>query len=199
MRPAILERLQGVQRAGAGWLAYCPAHNDQHRRSLSVGLGDDGRTLVNCHAMKCPAEKIVGAVQMTLADLAPPAVATNGHRPERREVAAYDYRNERGELLSQNVRFEPKDFRQRRPDGQGGWVWSMESVRRVPYRLTELAEQARVFIAEGEKDCDALWALGLAATTNAAGAGKWTEEHTAALVAVAVTEVIVLPDNDAPG
>ena len=38
-----------------------------------------------------------------------------------------------------------------------------------------------------------------AATTNAAGAGKWTEEHTAALVAVAAPEVVVLPDNDPPG
>jgi Toprim-like len=197
MRPAILERLKGVQRAGKGWLAFCPAHNDQHRRSLSVGLGDDGRTLLNCHA-KCPAETIAGAVQMTRADLAPPAAGINGHRA-RREVAAYDYRNERGELLSQNVRFEPKDFRQRRPDGHGDWTWNMDGVRRVPYRLPELAEQARVFIAEGEKDCDALWALGLAATTNAAGAGKWTDEHTAALVAAAVPEVIVLPDNDAPG
>jgi AAA domain/Toprim-like len=199
MRPAILERLKGVQHAGEGWLAFCPAHDDQHRRSLSIAMGEDGRTLLHCHAAKCPAEKIVGAVEMTLADLAPPAARTNGHRPGRREVAAYDYRNERGELLSQNVRFEPKDFRQRHPDGRGGWVWSMEGVRRVPYRLPELAEQARVFIAEGEKDCDALWALELAATTNAAGAGKWTEEHTAALVAVAVSEVIVLPDNDPPG
>src|SRR5439155_3649659 len=102
-------------------------------------------------------------------------------------------------LLSQNVRFEPKDFLQRRPDGRGGWAWNLDGVRRVPYRLPELAEQARVFIAEGEKDCDALWALSLAATTNAAGAGKWRDEHTAALVAAAIPEVIVLPDNDAPG
>jgi AAA domain len=199
MKPAILERLRGVQRAGDGWLAFCPAHNDQHRRSLSVGLGDDGRTLLNCHAAKCPAEKIVRAVQMTLADLAPPAARTNGPRVAPREVAAYDYRDERGELLSQNVRLEPKDFRQRRPDGRGGWTWNMEGVRRVPYRLPELVEQPRIFIAEGEKDCDALWGLGLAATTNAAGAGKWCDAHTAALVALAVPEVIVLPDNDPPG
>src|SRR5258707_7391 len=83
------------------------------------------------------------------------------------------------------------------PDGQGRWVWSMEGVRRGPYQLPELAEQARVFIAEGEKDCDALWLLGLAATTNAAGAGKWTEEHTAALVRAGIQDVIGLPDNDA--
>jgi hypothetical protein len=196
-RPAILERLKGVQRAGTGWLAFCPAHNDQNKRSLSVGVGEDGRTLVKCHAAGCPAEEITAAVDMTLADLAPPASRTNGHR--RREVAAYDYRDERGRLLSQNVRFDPKDFRQRRPNGRGGWIWNMDGVRRVPYRLSELAEQPRIFIVEGEKDCDALWTLELAATTNAAGAGKWSEEHTAALVALTVPEVVVLPDNDVPG
>jgi AAA domain/Toprim-like len=200
-QPAILAKLRGVQRAGKGWVAFCPAHNDQHRRSLSVGLGDDGRTLLKCHAAGCTVEQIARAVEMGLVDLAPPSARTNGQQRTiaRREVAAYDYTDERGVLLSQNVRFEPKDFRQRRPDGRGDWVWSMEGVRRVPYRLPELAEQARVFIAEGEKDCDALWALGVAATTNAAGAGKWTEEHTAALTSAAIADVIVLPDNDAPG
>jgi len=119
MKPAILERLRGVQRSGDGWLAFCPAHNDQHKRSLSVGVGADGRTLLKCHAAGCPVEQITAAVSMTLADLAPPLPA--GGRPSRREVVAYDYRNERGELLSQNVRFEPKDFLQRRPDGRGRW------------------------------------------------------------------------------
>ena len=69
----------------------------------------------------------------------------------------------------------------------------------MPYRLRDLAEADRVFVVEGEKDCDALAALGLVATCNHGGAGKWREEHTAALVAAAVPEAIILPDNDAPG
>ena len=40
-------------------------------------------------------------------------------------VATYDYRDAAGGLAFQVVRFEPKDFRQRRPDGKGGWVWKM--------------------------------------------------------------------------
>ena len=47
-RPAILERLRGVMKSGRGWLAFCPAHLDQAKRSLSVKLADDGRTLVHC-------------------------------------------------------------------------------------------------------------------------------------------------------
>lgn len=198
IRPAILDRLKGVQPAGKGWLAFCPAHDDQRKRSLSVGLGDDLRTLVKCHAQDCPAEKITRAVGMTLADLAPPS--GNGHvSPARQIVATYDYTDAAGALLYQVVRYAPKDFRCRRPDGAGGWLHDLEGVRVVPYRLHEVAEAARVFIAEGEKDVDALVALGLIATCNHGGAGKWRDEHTRALVAAAVPEVIVLRDNDPPG
>jgi DNA primase len=35
-------------------------------------------------------------------------------------VASYDYTDEDGELLFQVCRFEPKNFRQRRPDGKDG-------------------------------------------------------------------------------
>ncbi len=120
--------------------------------------------------------------------------------PQRgRIVATYDYRDEAGALLYQAVRFEPKDFRQRRPDGKGGWDWRVKGVRQVPYRLFELRAKVahtRVYIVEGEKDVDRLAALGLVATCNAGGAGKWPaelSEHFRGL------DVVLLPDNDEPG
>lgn len=200
IRPAILDRLRGVQRAGKGWLCYCPAHDDKAKRSLSVGIGADGRTLLKCHARGCTVEQITAAVSMNVADLAPTS-SSNGHRASSppRIVATYGYTDERGELLYQVVRQEPKDFRCRRPDGKGGWAWSLDGGRVVPYRLHEVAEADRVFIAEGEKDVDALVGLGLVATCNHGGAGKWRQEHTRALVAAAVPEAIVLRDNDAAG
>ncbi len=144
MKPAILERLRGVQRAGAGWKAFCPAHEDQRTRSLSVSAAPDGTTLVHCFA-GCPADKIVAAAGMMFSELfAQPAAATS-----KSITATYDYHDERGALLFQVVRFEPKDFRQRRPDG-GGWSWSVAGVRRVVYRLHELAEIRRVYHVEGE-------------------------------------------------
>ena len=36
---------------------------------------------------------------------------------QRRIVETYDYDDEDGKLLYQVVRYEPKDFRQRKPDG----------------------------------------------------------------------------------
>jgi len=41
---------------------------------------------------------------------------------KRKIVATYDYTDESGNLLFQVVRYDPKDFRQRRPDGKGGWI-----------------------------------------------------------------------------
>ena len=114
-----------------------------------------------------------------------------------RIVKTYDYTDENGELLFQAVRMEPKSFRQRRPDGND-WKWSVKGVRQVPYRLPELLDNpdALVFVVEGEKDADRLAELGLLATCNAAGAGKWSKSHSEPL---AHRRVVVLPDNDKAG
>jgi hypothetical protein len=62
-------------------------------------------------------------------------------RPQRAIAKTYDYTDEAGQILFQAVRYEPKDFRQRRPDGSG-WIFNLDGVRRVPYRLPELIEAA---------------------------------------------------------
>jgi hypothetical protein len=114
-------------------------------------------------------------------------------------VATYDYRDEAGNLLYQTVRYDPKDFRQRRPDGAGGWLWNLDGVQRVLYRLPELCQADPtdwVFVCEGEKDADRLAALGLTATTNPMGAGQWREEYAETLHG---RRVGLLPDHDEPG
>jgi 5S rRNA maturation endonuclease (ribonuclease M5) len=114
-------------------------------------------------------------------------------------VAVYDYADERGRLLYQQCRTEPKSFFTRRPDGSGGFVNGLNGARRVPYRLRDLIEADPVltlFVVEGEKDADRLRSLGLLATTNAGGAGKWRDEYSEPL---RDRSVVILPDNDEPG
>ena len=53
-------------------------------------------------------------------------------------VTAYPYRSEDSTLLFEVVRYEPKDFRPRRPDGKSGWIWNLDGTPRVLYRLPEL-------------------------------------------------------------
>jgi putative DNA primase/helicase len=110
--------------------------------------------------------------------------AENGNR-RREAIATYPYVDENGELLFEAVRFEPKDFQQRRPDGAGGWICNLKGTTRVLYRLPKVREAIAagepVFVVEGEKDVHALEHAGLVATCNPMGAGKWRPEHSEAL------------------
>jgi 5S rRNA maturation endonuclease (ribonuclease M5) len=116
--------------------------------------------------------------------------------PQRRIVAEYNYTDEHGELLYQILRFQPKDFRPRYPDGRGGWIWK-KHPRQVLYHLREVLEAPILFCVEGERDVETLREQGFVATTAAGGAkAPWLPEFTAAL---AGREVNIIPDNDGPG
>lgn len=122
----------------------------------------------------------------------------NGVGPQqaRKIVATYDYTDEHDSLLFQVLRYDPKDFSQRRPDGKGGWVYSIKGVRRVPYRLPEVMAASEVLIGEGEKVVDCLRSHGFVATCNPHGAGKWLPELNQYC---ARKHVAILPDNDETG
>jgi 5S rRNA maturation endonuclease (ribonuclease M5) len=92
-----------------------------------------------------------------------------------------------------------KTFRQRRPDGAGRWLWNLDGVTPVLYRLPQLLESgsaAPVFIVEGEKDADRLIGNGFVATTNPMGAKKWQDSFNKALIG---RHVVILADNDDVG
>jgi hypothetical protein len=114
-------------------------------------------------------------------------------------IAEYDYLDESGELLFQVCKKTGKKFLQRRLGTDGEWIWNLGDVRRVPYRLPELLKadsKDTVFIVEGEKDVESLRSVGLTATTNSGGAGKWLDEFNQHLKD---RPVIILPDNDKEG
>ncbi len=191
----VLEKLDGVRSSGDTTMARCPAHEDRHQ-SLSISSGDDGRVLLFCHA-GCRVESIVGAIGLTLGDL---YVAETPRSNGTKVVAEYPYLDEQGELLKVVVRFDPKDFRQKAPDGRGGWRWNVRGVRDVPYWLPELLEGIKagrwIIIVEGEKDVDTLRARGFVATCNSGGADKWREEYADHFPRA---KVAIIPDNDTPG
>lgn len=116
-------------------------------------------------------------------------------------VQTYDYVNCDGEIVIQVCRYEPKTFRQRRPDpsARDGWSWSVKGIEPVPYRLIDILNlegRGTVFVVEGEKDADAICEAGFVATCNAGGAGKWTDglsHHLGGL------DVVIVPDNDEAG
>jgi hypothetical protein len=192
---AFLDRFQPhVRRSGAGWMVRCPGHEDR-TASLSVTEGTEGKIVLFCQA-GCETKQVLEKVNLTFADI---SGHRNGASPTKRRpkiVATYDYTDEHGAVLHQVVRYEPKDFRQRHADGKGGWIWNMDGVRRVLYRLPAVLAASHVLVVEGEKDVLAAESLDLVATCNSGGAGKWTEEYSEQLRGKYVT---IVPDNDEPG
>jgi hypothetical protein len=127
----VLERVKKVRRAGDGWVACCPAHEDA-APSLSIAEGRDSRALLRCHA-GCSLPEILTAIGLSTADLfaddvnrpvrSPPARSTpvanraNTQPPQQAPeasaptpwpvVATYDYVDQDGQLVYQVRRKEP--------------------------------------------------------------------------------------------
>lgn len=124
----------------------------------------------------------------------------NPSRPANEPVATYDYVDAAGKLLYQVVRKPGKQFQQRRPDGNGGWVWQLGDTPRVLYRLPRVLAAAAVgetvYVVEGEKDVHTAERFGAVATCNPGGAGKWQPRYSEAL---AGATVVIVADNDEPG
>lgn len=205
---SVLSRFAAVTacRRASTWKARCPAHDDR-TPSLGIWVGDNGALIIRCFSKQagCTLPAILHAAGLTMSDLFPPdhahAGPHRGHtavRPPRRIVATYDYTDELGRVLYQVVRTDPKGFYQRRPDGRGSWENGLGDVRRVLFRLHEIANRRSwpVIVVEGEKDVLALEAIGLLATTSAMGAGNWLDVYARSL---RNRRVVVIPDNDEPG
>jgi hypothetical protein len=110
----------------------------------------------------------------------------------------YSYFDADGAEAYQVCRMYPKTFRQRRPDGRGGYIYKMDGVEPLPYNLPAIMQNPDqpVFVVEGEQCADALIEVGLVATTNHGGASKWLDAHAQHLEG---RNVIVMPDNDEAG
>lgn len=194
---SLAHRCEEPQPGKNGWVARCPAHQDT-TPSLSITPRHD-KVLLKCFA-GCTAQAIVEALGLTMADLfLQPTRRTNGHK---RIAKIYDYHDPNGHVVHQTVRYDPKGFTQRRPDpaNPGKHIWDLKGIEPMLYRLPDLhaALQAgqTIYLPEGEKDVEALRILGLAATCNAMGAGKWRQSYSAVLRG---GHCVILPDNDAPG
>lgn len=193
----ILNKLQKPKALSGGeWVACCPAHSDKNP-SLNLKLSGD-KILINCKA-GCTTEAVCTALGLRLSDLFVDSSKKALAKPATEKiVATYDYKDETGNLLFQVVRFDPKSFRQRHKNGDGEWYWNLDNVRRIPYHLPEIlqATTETIYIAEGEKDVDNLWATGYVATTTPGGANNWRAEYAQYFIG---KRVCIIPDKDQAG
>ncbi len=197
----IIPRFKSVRKNGAGYTALCPAHDDQ-QPSLSI-TESDGKILMKCHS-GCDVQSIVSKLGIELKDLFTETKLTKktSNSQSKKIVAVYPYTDENGDLLYENVRFEPKGFSQRKPNGAGGYDYSLNGTRRVPYRLSELIKAvedplnlehgATVWLCEGEDDADNLRSLGFT-TSNFK---NWQPEFNSLLKSA---HICILQDHDKAG
>ncbi len=209
-----LLRFENPRKTQKGYVAKCPAHEDK-QASLSIAEGDGGQILVKCFA-GCTFDSIVASLGLEKKDLFP---ERNGsHEPYRRVASQqskpkpaqepqgepktqyriereYSYRDMFGNEVYQALRLVPKSFRQRH-QVNGKWVWTMDGVERVLYKLPELIGADTVWIVEGEKDVESVMAVGFSATCNVGGAGKWLDAYNDWLEG---KHIILCGDNDKPG
>jgi len=194
-------RVPDLQAGSGQWRGPCPIHN-----------GEDPNFAVNpktgnwfCHS-QCGRGGSVIELEVELAGsdfkTAQRAVLRVIGR-EWRAVADYEYTDEAGEPLYRVVRRErgtgaerEKTFHQEHYQ-RGRWIKGLGKTRRVPYRLHKVVNARRVFVVEGEKDCDTIRKkFKLCATTNPMGAGNWPPEFGEHFKS---KRVVILPDNDAKG
>jgi DNA polymerase len=123
----------------------------------------------------------------------------SGERSWGRNVNAYIYQDESSAPYLRVVRTSAKQFPQFHWEN-GRWLNGKPAGPKIPYRLPELlaaAPATPVFICEGEKDAHNVASLGLIATTNSEGAGKWTMELNKWFAEKQT--VYILEDNDDAG
>lgn len=204
----VLDNLKGVRPGAKGFTAKCPVHDDS-RASLSVGEDADGKVLIKCFA-GCSTEAVVTAIGLSMRDLFPRRGAplprkdrefsTEEIRSWPSTKKLYVYHDQDGTPLFLVVRTQDKQFRQYRSVGQGQWKTGLGETQRVLYCLPELLVGVKsghaIYIVEGEKDVESLATIGLVATCNPMGAGKWRNEYNEPLHGASV---VILPDNDKPG
>jgi AAA domain len=200
-REALVKLLESAGTVFKGNKCRCIFHDD-HNPSAGI-YQKDGVWRFRCQV--CGAGGDLADVEKLLNGSPRNGQAKNNGKAVGPIIATYDYADEKGTILFQKVRREPKQFSLRRPAANGDYVLGLGGARRVLYRLPELIKaslESVVFLTEGEKDADNLADAGLITTTNFEGASqagqqqKWRQEYSEFFRGRVVA---IIADKDDPG
>ncbi len=204
-------RLGRALPAGKNIAVRCPFHQDKSP-SLSI---DATKGVWHCHA-GCGSGGVVEFEkkfsgcdeQIAWANIADVCGLPNQVLFRGQPEAIYSYTDEENCELFQKVRNPGKRFSTRAKDATGKWVYSLEGIRKVLYKLFQVVTANLVFICEGEKDADNVNAAitevmaekyprtRFASTTNFDGACKWRPEYSLQMTG---KQVVIFQDNDEQG
>ncbi|MGL3710496.1 VapE domain-containing protein [Leptospirillum ferriphilum] len=201
----------GGKRAGSGWIARCPAHDDRNP-SLSLSDGDNG-PLWFCHA-GCSQDAVTASLREK--GLLPSPRHNLDNTPSRsgfadpEELAAWLARKA-GSTVSRIDLYSPtfaeirldapigKTYRPIHRSPNGTWKTGDPPGKLPLYQIDKLPADAKIqiLIVEGPKCVEAARKLGFHVTTSSHGArsarkADWTPIKDR-------RDILIWPDNDAPG
>lgn len=194
---AALHAAGSSQRHGGNW--NCPTgnhYNGDVKPSLSVDYRA-GKVVLYCH-LGCETRDILDALDLKWDDMFDEALT-------RPEPTFYRYVSPDGEVLFAKLKYFPKRFSIKHPNGNGWEDGIPKETPRVLYNLPAVLQAAgnkeTIYLVEGEKDADRLISLGFTATCNFEGAGvgkpKWHQDYTDSLKGASC--VIIIADRDDAG
>ena len=210
---SVAAKLQKARRAGDGWTACCPAHED---RTPSLSITDSNKgVLVHCHA-GCSQEAVLNALEAYGVQLRKPRTEADILHPLL-DVASLSAAKgiSADTLLANYVQDAPGGgvmfcyasadnsmvgAKYRKYLGGGadrGFSWSNGS-KPCLYGLWRLekdyANDGRIILCEGETDALTLWQHGYTALA-LPGASMWKEEWASCIPEGAKVYVIIEPDQ----
>jgi hypothetical protein len=185
-------------------LYHCPRHDDHHP-SLQINKAKDIWLCGPCSAGGNPwqlaaflagcdaSDKIAVKLWLQGHGLATGGTKTKVSSRSKTEIACYSYTDTNGTLTYQKVRYEPKSFALRRPDGNGGWIWDLEGISPLLYNLPQVLTASDVIYVEGEKDVETARRLSLVATTSGSSS-SWRKEFAANFSGLNVSIIVDADD-----
>jgi predicted P-loop ATPase len=207
----VAKAVGGTVERGGSVVCCCPIHEatGAHNPSLVLTIADEKRILFHCRSQKCDAKHFRTIRNYLVERCGLPRSRVGGDSRTPGEIR-YSYHDLDGSYSWTKIKYFTKSGKRRftckvwhEPTGQ----WSDGRPKNVPLLFhldvvgTTLTAHPTtpLLIVEGEKDVVTAGELGVLATTNADGAGKWRIEDTQTIADLGVQKVIVCPDNDGPG
>lgn len=189
-----------------GWLRAqhpCSSGSDEGL-SLAFREDPDGKLTVVSHKPTHPVEEVLRVLGLEWKDLYPNRDDRHlGSFNQKRIIARYEYTDKAGNPVGAVQRTEDKQFPQGHYEGaklKPGLNGKPLPIYRLPAVLGALSEGKPIYITEGEKDANALWQIGTAATTLPGGAKAakqgWIPERANIFKGA---DVVIVADKDAAG
>ena len=206
----VAKAVSGTVERDGSILCCCPVHETSgtHNPSLLLSITDGRRILFHCRSQNCDAKHFQAIRDHLVEKCGLPRSHVGGNRADK-EIR-YTYQHLDGSYAWTKTRYVTKSGKKRfrcevwdettkqwssgRPDGVP-LLFNLAAIATVLATYPDIP----LLIVEGEKDVNTAGGLGLLATTNADGAGKWRIEDTQALIKLGARKVVICPDNDGPG